>query len=37
MYKKVRKWKKKWINKNPCIKAQLKLFSMNELQKSGMI
>jgi len=37
MYKNHRKWKKKWINRKPWIKAQLKLFSMIELQKSGII
>ena len=36
MYKNWRKWKKKWINRRPWIKAQLKLFSMNQLQKSGI-
>jgi hypothetical protein len=35
MYKNHRKWKKKLINTNPWIKAQLKLFSMSDLQKSG--
>ena len=36
MYKNWRKWKKKWINRKPWIKAQLKLFTMVELQKSGI-
>jgi hypothetical protein len=31
MYKNHRKWKKKWINRKPWIKAQLKLFTMVEL------
>ena len=35
MYKNSRKSKKKWVNTKPWIKAQLKLFSMNKLQKSG--
>ena len=36
MYKNHRKWKKKWINRKPWIKAQLKLFTMVELWKSGI-
>ena len=36
MYKNHRKWKKKWINRKPWVKAQLKLFTMVELQKSGI-
>jgi hypothetical protein len=35
MYKNKRKWNKKWTNRNTWIKAQLKLFSMNDLQKTG--
>ena len=37
MYKNWRKWKKKWINRKPWLKAQLKLFTMVELWKSGKI
>ncbi len=36
MYKNWRKWKKKWINRKPWLKAQLKLFTMVELQKNGI-
>ena len=36
MYKNSRKWKKKWINRKPWLKSQLKLFSMKDLWKSGI-
>jgi hypothetical protein len=35
MYKNSRKSNKKWINRKPWEKAQLKLFFMKDLQKSG--
>lgn len=31
MYKNWRKWKKKWINRNPWLKSQLKMFTMIDL------
>lgn len=36
MYKNHRKWKKKWTNRKPWLKSQLKLFTMVELKKSGI-